>query len=193
MKPSPPRMPSILDAMILVAATAAGFALIRATGMDFSVPAVAVPRANYPFSGITSGMRLFIQVQHGLSALLPFLATWTLAAVVIRLRQPRPRLRKLVRQPGTIACVTAMTSVGLQAMWILPLLAVGDRFLHPRTLFITYGPNVGLTVLGAWITLALGGWWRSEPSWIDRLGRALGLAWIAVNTIAWGRHFLTVL
>jgi hypothetical protein len=51
-------MPSILDAMILVAATAAGFGLIRATGMDFVVPPVAAQRTNYPTSEITSGMRV---------------------------------------------------------------------------------------------------------------------------------------
>ena len=34
-------------------------------------------------------------------------------------------------------------------------------------------------VAGAWLTLAASGHWRSERSWIDRLGRALGTYWLA--------------
>jgi hypothetical protein len=30
--------------------------------------------------------------------------------------------------------------------------------------------------------MALGGWWRPERSAIDRLGKVLGIAWIAVMT-----------
>jgi len=33
-------------------------------------------------------------------------------------------------------------------------------------------------VAGAWLILMLAGWWRPEPSWIDRLGRVLGLFWV---------------
>jgi hypothetical protein len=33
-------------------------------------------------------------------------------------------------------------------------------------------------VAGAWLVLALAGWWRPEPGWIDRLGRVLGFLWI---------------
>jgi hypothetical protein len=33
-------------------------------------------------------------------------------------------------------------------------------------------------VVVAWVILLLSGRWRSEPSWIDRLGRALGVFWI---------------
>jgi hypothetical protein len=42
---------------------------------------------------------------------------------------------------------------------------------------------LGLAVLASWLTLRAGGWWRAEPSWIDRLGRALGVLWIAEAVI----------
>jgi hypothetical protein len=35
-------------------------------------------------------------------------------------------------------------------------------------------------IAGAWLIMALGGWRRPERSGIDRLGRALGAAWIAM-------------
>ena len=37
----------------------------------------------------------------------------------------------------------------------------------------------GFTVAAVWLLLALSGRWRPEKSWIDRLGRLLGVVWIA--------------
>jgi hypothetical protein len=37
----------------------------------------------------------------------------------------------------------------------------------------------GFTVAAIWLLLALSGRWRPERSWIDRLGRLLGLVWMA--------------
>ncbi len=37
----------------------------------------------------------------------------------------------------------------------------------------------GFSVAAIWVLLALSGRWRPERSWIDRLGRLLGVAWIA--------------
>jgi hypothetical protein len=39
-------------------------------------------------------------------------------------------------------------------------------------------------IAGAWLIMALGGWWKPQRTWIDRLGRALGTAWIAMM-VAW--------
>ena len=41
-----------------------------------------------------------------------------------------------------------------------------------------------LVVALAWLIMALGGWWRPERSWIDRLGEVLGASWI-VMMLAW--------
>ena len=43
-------------------------------------------------------------------------------------------------------------------------------------------------VLVAWMTLALAGCWRADPSWIDRSGRVLGFVYITAflaNRISW--------
>ena len=37
----------------------------------------------------------------------------------------------------------------------------------------------GFTVAAIWLLLGLSGRWRPEKSWIDRLGRLLGVVWIA--------------
>ena len=51
----------------------------------------------------------------------------------------------------------------------------------------------GLTVLGAWMALIVGGRWRSDPSWVDRLGRFLGVFWVlmAVATVVGTSYLLT--
>jgi hypothetical protein len=48
--------------------------------------------------------------------------------------------------------------------------------------------QIGMGVLIAWITLALTGCWRAEPSWIDRSGRVLDIVWIVTvvaDRFAW--------
>jgi hypothetical protein len=103
------------------------------------------------------------------SLVVPPLATLTVAVLVMRLRRPRPPLRKLVRLQGTAACLMALSSA-----IFLPLVdASRDR--------------TPLIVAGAWAWLGLKetGFWRPEPTWIDRLGRALGWAWIIVPLAVW--------
>jgi hypothetical protein len=107
MNPSPVRKFSILDAMILVAASALGLALIRflyATGRYLSMG-----RPWYAFVA-----------QYTVEATVPFLITWTLAFLVLRLRQPRPRLRRLLRQPGMVACGAAVVAIAFEVLWVLP-------------------------------------------------------------------------
>ena len=51
-------------------------------------------------------------------------------------------------------------------------------FLMPR------GSEPGLAVASAWLLLAIGKRWQSEPSWIDRLGRFMGFYWIVMIAVA---------
>ena len=47
---------------------------------------------------------------------------------------------------------------------------------------ITY--PCGYAVATVWLVLALSGRWRPEKSWIDRLGRVLGVIWILITILA---------
>jgi hypothetical protein len=40
--------------------------------------------------------------------------------------------------------------------------------------------QTGVAVFWCWVTMSLSGRWRPESSGIDRLGRLLGLIWLAV-------------
>ena len=105
------------------------------------------------------------------------------ALCILRLRKPRPSLRRIIRQPGAAACA----SVVIYAIVIL----IGDC-IYERKYFAEHGwylliehmslmfgcHLLGGPVAGAWIVLWIGRVGRLEPSWIDRAGRVLGVYWI---------------
>ncbi len=197
------RQLNILDAMVLIAATALGLALL-----GFSVGGLGVIREqvkeSLDFSGpvphnwprwvwtIVTWYGLIVEVSF------PFCASWTIAILALRVRRPRPSMRRLLRQPGTVACYSA-------AIFLLPALlgsicllassyfAFDISFDSPEwqrglALCFIFLPSLpGSAVLSSWVTLRLVGRWRSEASWIDRVGRLLGAYWIAAILLPlWG-------
>ena len=143
-----------------------------------------------------------------------FLTGWTAAIWIIRMRRPRARWRRLIRQPGlaassvglvVFAVVLAGHFIRWAAVWgwtlIQPARATAPApsgnftlLLPSRTLLqdalfsIESGLDQGWIAMGwavaaTWLIMALGGWWRPEKSAIDRMGRALGMAWIAVEVV----------
>ena len=46
-------------------------------------------------------------------------------------------------------------------------------------LFYTVGTDASLATTALWGVLAIGGRWKGVPEWPDRLGRAVGWAWVA--------------
>jgi hypothetical protein len=179
-----PRRFTLLDAMALIAATAVGLFLFRLTSPEWSDIRATLGRSD-------RGMRRFTVLQDAGQAVVPFLAAWTVALLLLRLRRPRPRLRRALLQPGAVACAAATVAIAVEATWILSLLAVGSRFVHPSSVFVGYAQQVSFAVLGGWTALAAGGRWRSEPSWLDRAGRAAGGSWIVVTAVHFGSYFLT--
>lgn len=117
----------------------------------------------------------------------------------MRLRKPRPRWRKLIRQPGLVACLMLLPSwAAALAFTVINVLSI-DQTMPEFKNGTTYAQQGGVWVQGfaewssllggfavliAWGTLALAGRWRAEPTWLDRLGRLVGLAWIAMALAA---------
>jgi succinate dehydrogenase hydrophobic anchor subunit len=178
------------DAIVLFAATVVGFGLIRAWERAFGLATVFDP-------GIWHG-----QIVDRVTAVtIPFLLQWTVACLLLRLRRPRPNWRRVARQPGTAACVAAMLAIAYASFWttltVIKVRSIQRAYMKgyipsARSYFYwIYGDPVAFWVLGAGLTLALGCRWRSEPSWIDRLGRILGLAWIMVKAVPYVSSLLT--
>jgi hypothetical protein len=61
--------------------------------------------------------------------------------------------------------------------------------LFPRSFLADYSfalqEMAPYVVATAWLMLALSGRWRSEPSWIDRLGRIIGVFWVGLLPLSW--------
>jgi hypothetical protein len=177
MPAEPPRRFHLVDGMILVAATGAGFAWARFNfgpeGQIAGLWSKSATSTRWLADGITAG----------LMGTLPVLFTWTLAVLAIRLRRPRPRMRVLARQPGFVGCSAACLAVSLCSVMPILSLAAGKDAHVVRWFLLNYTPEPAFAVFGAWFSLALGGSWRPEPSWIDRTGRILGLGWFLANAV----------
>src|SRR4051812_41113320 len=104
MRPSP-RAPSILDAMLMVAAAAVWLALSRLWAHELASELPSFARA------VIMPIALRTHVAgYALSALVPS----TLAVLAMKLRRPRPRLWVVARQPGAVACGVAAVMLALE-------------------------------------------------------------------------------
>jgi hypothetical protein len=175
-----PRRFTLVDAIVLIAATAIGLAPIRYFVADGFGEAISAP-ASWEFVAVIALDAYWI--------LTPLLLTWTLALWLLRLRQPRPRFRRLVRQPGMAATTAILLTVLILPVKVVGMFAVAwlagsYPFVAANNelrmdIFFVYARHY-LTalcdgVLAAWLVLWLARVWRSESSWIDRAGRALGI------------------
>lgn len=166
---------TLLDAMVLVAASAVAFVIVR--------PVVAPSPLGVPAWGIV------------LAFFIAGLVAWTPAALALRLRSPRPSIRKLCRQPGFAASLaaSAILSLGVLATALLALIRAVRRYppgsppLPDPTWWVgvvlQIGPFVGPAVIAAWIVLAVTGRRRPSRNWLDVLGRVLGAGWVVLFLI----------
>lgn len=165
----------LLDAMILVAATALGCGLVKWSGI---VPLKGLEKVPFP-----NGYVLII-LAAAKTIGPPLLTSWTLALLFARIRSPRPTRRQLFREPGIVATSTSTLAIVTGFLWFS-----GTRFVvdHP-TLSAAFD---GLTyfcafaVAGGWLTLALSGRWRNRPGWMDHAGRLVGTTWMGLAICDW--------
>jgi hypothetical protein len=110
-----------------------------------------------------------------LRTLCPVLLGLMIAQPLLRLRRPRPPLSQVVRQSGFAICMIGIALVCL-------LLPMGDLWFSEVAL--TLGMTRVIVLLMIWPLLGLRPW-HTEGSWIDRLGRGVGLGWImAIAVVA---------
>jgi hypothetical protein len=173
---SAPRRFTLLDGMVLVAATAVGFSGVNAFVREI---------VGEDLSSILRVIQSKVMWRESALALLlcalPVLAAWTLALIPLRLLKPRPRSHRLAREPGLMAGLSFAITTGFLAI-LAPIIRFGigaDDWDHIlRGTFMLMPAAVGVAVLASWTTLILSRRWRAEPSWIDRLGRAFGVFWV---------------
>jgi hypothetical protein len=176
----PPRRTfTLLDAIVLVAATAVGFAWVRSR-WDFET-----------FEGPKEWLGAVPEM------LAPLLMTWTVAVVVLRLFPPRPLLRRLALQPGAAACGSVALTFTMKSLRYFVWAFAGSRGI-PWHLFRNgselvselcdnafVGGSYHYEVVAVWVLLFLSRRCRPEPSWIDRVGRVIGLIWLLLGVWSW--------
>ena len=152
-------------------------------------------------------------IEHFLDLMMPYLAAMTLATLAMRMRSPRPRFRRIARQPGSVACMVALAVMVVIASWIAITILTGrvvkftqhliplGSSIHERgdvgypgypfggRVLVVWGDRVAFAVAGAWLAMIVVGSWKSEPTWIDRLGRGIGCLWIALFVLLWLRCY----
>jgi hypothetical protein len=169
--------------MISVAATAVAFGIFR-----YSLP------SNIGLS--TFGTALEQQLFYWMHRLTPFPALWSLAIVAITAWDRKKGDRREARLAGIAACCAATGAIAVATLifsafytaHILEEQQVIRRIFnhstqnHPLPPFgaITLEEIGGAAVLGAWSALAASRRWRTDRTWIDRLGRLIGMFWIAL-------------
>jgi hypothetical protein len=178
---------TIVDAMVLVAATAVGLVVSRA----FLSEGLTFPD-QWTWDSVGELALALNQL------IAPVALAWTLAVCLLRLRGPRPRLRLVFRQPGMVACTAALIVFLLRVLE--PILAVCVHYLASPGMFLRDKEwmgiqlsdvfnlnllNLGDGVAVAWILLWLGKACRPERSWIDRTGTVLGIYWFFACNLFW--------
>ncbi len=166
---TPNRRFTLIDLMVLVAATCAGLAILRPYLATF---------ASRKWRQASPYIRT-IEATYGAWSCIA--ACWMIALLLLRYRRPRPRRGRLVRRPGHVACCVAVVALAEGFLYQLAVSGLSDPMRRPfsfHSFWITVSGHIGPTVAGAWLLLALSGRWKSDPGWIDRLGRLLGCCWI---------------
>ncbi len=166
---TPNRRFTLAKLMVLVAATGAGLAMFR------------------PYSASLAGPRTRHWAQHfrtieTIYGAWSFIAAWwMIALLLLQYQRPHPRRGRLARRPGHSACCIAAVALVVGTVHELTRFAFRDLTGRPLSFhqsWVTVSARVGPAVAGAWLLLVLSGRWKSDPGWIDRLGRLLGCCWI---------------
>jgi hypothetical protein len=115
---------------------------------------------------------------YGVQAAELLILVMTAVFLLMRVRQPRPPIRVLLRQPGTIAGLAVTFGLIFVAGW-MHLLFFG-RLIDGSVTPIAVGGTVSL----AWTCLTLTRRWEAERSWVDWVGQILGATAIVVGLFA---------
>lgn len=203
-----PRRFTLSDAMVLIAAIAAGLAIPRSFG-DFETVrrGVHVSFRDGEHSTTSIGVDTSDYMDRATMALFrsrikgaffywsnqasfwpgPCLAALTLATFGIGLGTPRRSLRRLARRPGAAMAMAVIFAMAVTSIRLPHLLMAGSKPLRWAEWWLEFWftlPRLaGFAVAVSWITLALSGRWKAGSGWRDRLGLAIGICWIGMAAL----------
>jgi hypothetical protein len=159
---NPARRLTIGDAVILIAATALGFASIR---WDF---ALSLGSDRHPY------LRLLSHWAHPIQGLLLIEA---MGLIVLRLKRPWPSRRRILRELGFAGCLGAWAGLGFSLpSAVYDALSMYDHQTAGRWVWtLARGPAIPAGIVSAWIAIVLARRPHRPRDWIDWLGILVGL------------------
>ncbi|MFO0957636.1 MAG: hypothetical protein U0800_09255 [Isosphaeraceae bacterium] len=175
---------TLLDAAAMIAALAIAMAWFRHVGWNrWSQWGGSKPETGNWVDWKDHVLRAAMMVTPFASALAPTL-------LALQLRPPRLPLRRLVRRPGTAACLAASLALLVRAIELASFTwknYLSDfRWWHDFESMCQFLPHEeGLAVAVAWLVLGIALGLHPEPTWIDRAGRAVGGFFLACLVLRW--------
>lgn len=171
------RSPTLVDAMILIAAIAAGLMIVKET-WNQKIDLELIDKNEDWFDFLEEARRVITL------CMTSFLMTLTPATLLLRRRRTGASARRLFREYGTIACIVAVCLLPFSLRWPIerePPTSLSEFFtwflksclVEMTESSISY---CGPAVIGAWLAMKLGRTGR-VGGWVDRLGIVLGAAW----------------
>jgi hypothetical protein len=176
MSKTPRRKATLADAMLFIAGTGLAFCAWR--GM-MSMPI---------WNGMPDSLQRYYFQALGAVA---FLTPLSLTLLAIALRQPRPRLRRVVSEPAVVVGLSVLFVLAINTALLWAIMGMvgfsmatftgGKVFYYCRLLAEQSGMAVGAT----WFIQIISGRFRKPRGWMDLLGSVLGVCWIllAVSSV----------
>jgi hypothetical protein len=180
---SRPRRFTLLDAIILVAATAIGFALWRP-----ALELMWIDMHNYYWP--RNGRWFWYNAVRSVNLLAP----WSLALLALSLRQPRAH--RLASRPSVVVGIVVSAGLVMWAMLLLfavsvkggsPVHSVGG--VHFR-ICLLLPSEVALSLTSIWLLQALGPGDGRRLDWLDTIGWVLGGCWIVLGLLSLALYLL---
>lgn len=160
---------SLLDAMVMIAATALGILPARWTLGEHQ---------KTKFSNLAQRV-----VYAANDFLPPVLVAWSVAVLILGLVGHRLSRRAIARRPGFIACLTAVlfTVYAVAVSFMFRVLQdpeqIGQHYLN---LLFTLSNYVGPSIAGAWLVHALIGSRFFRATGVELMGCLVGLGWVGM-------------
>jgi hypothetical protein len=183
--------------MILIAATAVACLVVQTTVGPVNPTELWTTIRSASASSWTALDVVDMLGELGVMILAPVLVVGSATVVLTAIGVPRSGRFGLCLEPGILACLQVLVVVILIACVGLVRYLAASTAVDVRNLLNTGFAYVaglaGPVVVASWITIALAGVWRPAPWWADRLGRLLGIAWIALVPMVVSYAFLLML
>ncbi len=197
MSPDRRRKMTLLDATLLVASAAIGFGLFQYAHRGLFQGWIWILDRGVPGGTDWTALLIAVTATDLTVFLIPVIAPWTVLLILLRLRPPRPSWRKIWRQPGMAACLSAVLGwlwgvIGFALALDVAFIARTQRTVTPVEWAQKYLSDemfmyIGLAVAVTWASMFFAGRWRRSADWIDMIGRFVGVAWIVIG-VAWTLH-----